>query len=394
MEIKPANRVLALPESYVFDEQSKSKRRAEDAGLDIIDFGIGDHKRGRPEQITDAICELARDKTNHRYPDTEGPTEYRRAWANLYARDMGVLLDPDTEVHAAIGGKEGIAHIAHALLNPGDVVIIPEPAYPVYRDGTILALGEPYFLPLREADDFLPSWDEIPENVAARTRIVWLSFPHNPTGAEASSLQFLGGWVSWCRRNGVILLSDATYSHLNSRGKPTASVLQIPEAKEIAAEFHSVSKTFCATGDRAGVLVGNSSIIKAFHRVKASVDSGQADYILKAYAEWLLDCDEYVRGWNHDLDLARAAYKDVLNRLGIWFLDSQATFYVWARVPEGFGSDQEFCSQLLEAKGIVFTPGSGFGESGAGYFRASLAATNTVEINRAAGLIHDFLQHR
>jgi LL-diaminopimelate aminotransferase len=389
-KIEAAQRVQRLPPSYVFDALAKRKREARGKGLDIIDLGIGDPDYGRPEAIREEISQEVHDHSNDRYPDTEGLVEYRQAWADLYRRDWGVELDPKCEVHHLIGGKEGIGHIPLALVNPGDIVLIPTPAYPVYLDGTILAHGTPVPLPLTMGTGFLPDFRAVASELAELAKVVWINSPHNPTGSVAS-LDYFEQLVDWAIRHKTIVLSDATYSHINSSGKPTPSILQVPKAKEVAAEFHSVSKMFSATGDRCGVIVGNQDIIAALHRVKASIDSGGSNFVQEAYAKHLLTSDQYIRALNAWYDVLREEAKKVLKGLGITFLDSGATFYLWSKTPDGFDSDEQFVHDLLDATGIVCTPGSGFGEAGGGYFRISLAATNIERIQEMGSRLQKFL---
>ena len=394
-DIQIARRLGDLPENYVFSQVAKAKEAARWSGLKIIDFGIGDPTRGTPPQIIESMCRYAQVLDNHRYPDTEGTPEYRQAWASLYERDWGVQLDPETQVHALIGGKEGIGHIALALLNPGDTAIVPDPGYPVYGEGTILASGEPYYLELSAANGFLPDFQTVSDGIAQAAKIFWINSPGNPTGAVAP-LDYFEKLVQWAKKYNVIVCADATYSHINGGDGPTPSFMQVEGAKEVGVEFHSVSKTLCATGFRLGIVVGNAEIIAALHRVKASLDSGQAKFIELAFAEHMLDCNEFIGSWNSDLTQMRRAMQDSLVSLGFQPTDSDATFYVWAAMPEGFTDSEAFADDLIRETGVVCVPGKGLGiMNGEGFVRFSLAAAVIDDIERSWSLIHEFIaSHR
>jgi LL-diaminopimelate aminotransferase len=388
--IEPAGRLTHLPPTYVFGRVARAKKAALDAGLSVIDFGIGDPDRGTPQSIIDSMCQHAQYAANHRYPDTEGTIEYREAWARFYLNEWGVTLDPDGEVHSLIGGKEGIGHIALALVNPGDIVICPDPGYPVYDEGTILAGGVPYYVELSAENDFLPDFESIPSDVAQRAKIFWINSPNNPTGAVAS-LAYFEALAEWARRHNIIICSDATYSHIGSN-IPAPSFMQATGAKDIGVEFHSVSKTLCATGFRLGVVVGNTQIIAALHRVKASLDSGQARFIELAFAGHLLDCDDHIRSWNQDLTRMRGLLQDALRLLDFIPVETGATFYTWAKLPEGFTDSEAFAYDLIEKTGVVCVPGKGLGrQHGEGYVRFSLAAATPEDISVAGPLMRDFI---
>ena len=390
--VEPASRVKRLPESYVFGKVARAKAAAKQAGLEIIDFGIGDPDRGTPDQIVDSMAQLAQHKANHRYPDTEGSLVYRKAWADLYARDWGVTLDPETQVHHLIGGKEGICHFPLAFVNRGDPVICPDPAYPVYDEGTILADGEPHYMPLLAENGFLIDLDAIPEGIAKRSRIIWVNSPGNPTGAVAP-LAYFEDLVKWAKIYDVIVCSDATYSHINGGAGPTPSFLQAEGAMEVGVEFHSVSKSFSATGFRTAVMVGNADIIKPLHRVKSTIDSGGSLFIQLAFAAHLLGSDDDVRAMNADLTQKRRLTQAMLSELGFNLADSDASFYVWAKNPPGFEDSEAFSYDLIEQEGVVSVPGKGLGRmTGEGYSRWSVAAISTDDIELAYPRIARYLE--
>ncbi len=392
MTFQLAKRVQQLPGSYIFGEIAKRKTKAREKGLEIIDFGIGDPDWGTPGEIVNAIVRSVRDKVNHRYPDTEGTASYRTAWAKLYQQDWGVELDPKTEIHHLIGGKEGIGHFPLAFVNPGDIVICPDPAYPVYDEGTILAGGQPYYLPTLPENGFLPDFRSVPRDVAKNTKIIWVNSPANPTGAIAS-LEYFGELAEWAAHNNIIVCSDATYSHINGSGQPTPSFLQVPGAKEVGVEFHSVSKTFSATGFRLGVVVGNAELIAGLHRVKASLDSGGPTFIDMAFAAYLLAEDDYVAVLNKHYTQKRRALQSMLRGLGFGPHETDATFYVWARNPERFSESEPFTYGLIEKKGVVCIPGKGLGRAnGEGFTRWSVAAIREEEIGEAESLIREYME--
>ena len=394
MQIPVAQRVLRLPESYVFGKIAKAKTAAREAGRTIYDFGIGDPNWGAPSELIESIATSLRDTRTHDYPDTEGLPVYRQAWADLYKLDWGVELDPETEVHHLIGGKEGIAHAPLPFVNPGNIVICPDPGYPVYDEGTIIAGGEPYYLPLLEENGFLPDFESVPEEIARRAKIIWVNYPNNPTGAVAD-LGYFTRLARWGKRSETMVFSDVTYSHINGSGQPTPSFLQAPGSMEIGVEFHSISKTFSFTGARCAVVVGNQDIIKGLHRIKSGMDSGGPDFIQEGVALHLLGCREYIGDLNDAYSARREAMQEMLRGLGFVPHDSDATFYVWAKNPPGFEDSEAFAYDLIEKTGVVCVPGKGLGrENGEGYTRWSVARTSIHDIEDAEPYISTYLSMR
>ncbi|MEX0621963.1 MAG: aminotransferase class I/II-fold pyridoxal phosphate-dependent enzyme [Candidatus Woykebacteria bacterium] len=390
MEIQVAQRVKNLPESYVFGKIAKAKAAAREAGRRVYDFGIGDPDWGAPIEMVEDIITALRDPTTHDYPDTEGLRVYREAWAGLYRQVWGVLLDPETEVHALIGGKEGIGHVPLAFVNPGDIVICPDPAYPVYDEGTIIAGGEPYYLPLLEENGFLPDFESVPQDIAARAKIFWINSPNNPTGSKAN-LKYFTRLAKWGKQTETMVFSDATYSHIGSE-RPSPSFLQAPGSMEVGVEFHSISKTFSFTGARCAAVVGNSDIIKGLHRIKASLDSGVPDFIQEAVATHLLSCEEYTDRINNEYSRLRVALQQELANLGFAPYKSEATFYVWAKNPTGFEDSEAFAYDLIEKTGVVCVPGKGLGrQNGEGYTRWSVARATMGDIRNATVLVGNYL---
>ncbi|MBI2941257.1 MAG: LL-diaminopimelate aminotransferase [Chloroflexi bacterium] len=371
LEVRVARRLTQLP-PYLFVEIDRKKREAAARGVDIINLGIGDPDLPTPEPIIQALEAGASRSANHRYPDSEGLGSFRRACAEWYARRFGVTLDPEREVLTLIGAKEGIGHLPLALVDPGDVVLIPDPAYPVYQAGTVFAGGEPYFLPLRRENGFLPDLEAIPEAVLRRAKLIFANYPNNPTGAVAPR-EFYPRLVEFAARHGIIVAQDNTYSEIAYDGYRPPSFLEVPGAKEVGIEFHSLSKTFNMTGWRIGFVVGHAGVVDALRRVKSNLDSGafnavqEAGITALANAEAIAARNSAIYQERRDLLIAG------LRSVGLSVESPRATFYVWPTVPEGYTS-ASFVSLLIEQTGIVCTPGNGFGRQGEGYVRFALTA--------------------
>jgi LL-diaminopimelate aminotransferase len=367
--VRFAARIERLP-AYLFAEISRKIAEKRAQGVDVISFAIGDPDLPTPPHIIQSLIEAARDPANHRYPESEGLPELRRAIADWYGRRFGVGLDPSREVLPLIGSKEGIAHIAMCFIDPGDTALVPDPGYPVYSVGTALMGGEPYFLPLTEENDFLPDLEAVPEDVARRAKVLWLNYPNNPTGAVAD-IEFFERAVAFARRYDLALLHDGPYSEVAFDGYRPVSILEADGAREVAVEFHSLSKSYNMTGWRIGMAVGNARIIDALTRLKSNLDSGIPQAIQRmaiTALEGSQDCiDEHNAVYQRRRDRLVAA----LNRLGLRLRPPKASLYLWARVPEGLTSVQ-FATRLLDEAGVVVTPGVGYGPSGEGYVRLSL----------------------
>ena len=364
-----ADRIKVLP-PYLFAELDRKKQEKIDQGVDVIDLGVGDPDLPTPEPVVEALKRAAERPENHRYPSYVGMRSFREAVAGWYKRRFDITLDPDREVIALIGSKEGIAHFPLAFVNPGDVVLCPDPAYPVYRIGTIFAGGEPYTVPLKEENDFLPDLGSIPQEVVERAKIIWINYPNNPTSADATE-DFYRDLIRWAKKHNIIVASDNAYSEIYTGERRPLSILQVDGAREVAIEFHSLSKTFNMTGWRIGMAVGNEDLVKALGKVKTNIDSGQFNAVQEAGIV-ALNLPE------SELDKLRAVYRErrkvmteALKSAGLSPVESDVTFYVWTRVPDGYTS-AEFVGRILDEAGVVCTPGAGFGEAGEGYFRISL----------------------
>lgn len=370
--IDKAKRLKELP-PYLFAELDRKKEEVRARGVDIIDLGVGDPDQPTPGHIIESLAKAAHEPKYHRYPSYSGMNDFREAVARWYQKRTGVAFDPRQEVVSLIGSKEGLAHIPLAFIDPGDVALVPSPAYPVYKIATLFAGGIPYEMPLLQENNFLPDLAAIPADVCAKAKMIFLNYPNNPTAAVATR-EFFAEVVAFANRHNIMVCHDYAYSEMCFDGYRPPSFLEIPGAMEVGIEFHSLSKTYNMTGWRLGFAVGNAAIVGGLGQIKSNVDSGAFEAIQVAGIEAL-------EGDQSCIDAMRTMYtarRDVLvaglQRLGIKARPPQATFYVWAEVPQGYTS-ASFASHLLENAGIVSTPGNGFGAPGEGYFRMALTVS-------------------
>ena len=364
-----AKRLDRLPR-YLFVEINRRIAEKKAEGVDVVNFAVGDPDLPTPSHIIEYMCEAAHDPVNHRYPETAGLPQLREAIAGWYRRRFGVALDPSGEVLPLIGSKEGIGHIALVFIEPGDIALVPDPGYPVYSMGTLLAGGEPYFMPLKEENDFLPDFETIPANVARRAKLMWLNYPNNPTGATAE-LEFFEKAVCFAKQHGLAICHDAAYTEVAFDGYKPPSFMQASGAKEVGVEFHSLSKTYHMTGWRIGMVVGNAEMISALFRVKSNLDSGIPQAIQHAAIKALNSSQEHISEHNAILQWRRDKLIHVINQVGMRARVPKATFYIWAIVPQGYTSI-DFADMLLDEAGVAVTPGIGYGQEGEGYIRFSL----------------------
>jgi len=365
-----AKRISNTP-PYLFAEIDKKKAAAIAKGLDIISFGIGDPDQPTPKHIVDAMHAAIDDSKTHDYPPYEGTKSFREAIANWYQKRFQVSLDPNQEVIGLIGSKEGIAHIHYALVDPGDICLIPSPGYPVYNTGCLFAEGEPYFYPLHEKNNYLPDLSAIPKGVCEKAKIIWVNYPNNPTGATCE-LSFYEELVSWAKKNDIYICSDNAYCEMTYEGYVAPSILQVPGAKEIAIEFVSLSKTYNMTGWRVAAAAGSKELIQALGIIKTNTDSGQFKAIQNAAVAALTGSQQCVADSNQVYQKRRDAIIEGLNSLGWNLKNIKATFYLWAPIPPRFKSSADFCGHILDDCGIIFVPGNGYGPEGEGYFRAAI----------------------
>ena len=369
MRIEMAKRIDQIP-PYLFAEIDKRKEEMRKKGIDLIDLGIGDPDLPTPKPIIERLKKAAENPKNHRYPSYEGMIEFRTAVAQWYERRFGIKLDPETEVLSLIGSKEGIAHIPLAFVDPGDIVLVPSPGYPVYRVSTLFAGGTPYFLPLRKENGFLLNVSQIPEPVAKKAKLLFINYPNNPTSAVAER-SFFEEVVAFARRHQIIVCHDAAYSEVAFDGYHPLSFMEVEGAREVGVEFHSLSKTFNMTGWRIGFAAGHPEILAGLGRVKTNIDSGLFQAIQEAGTEALNHFDTPLPEIISIYEGRRDVMVKGLRELG-WEVDRpKATFYLWIQVPKGYTSAQ-FATVLLEQAGIVATPGNGFGEDGEGFIRMAL----------------------
>jgi len=369
VQINLAERLGKLP-PYLFAQLDRLKKEVQAKGVDVISLGIGDPDLPTPDYIVAALKQAAENPANHRYPDYEGLESFRTAAAKWYKRRFGVDFDPRSEVCALIGSKEGIANFSTAVVDPGDIVLIPSPGYPVYFSGCTFNGGEPYFLPLRKQNGFLPDLASVPSEVAKRAKLLWVNYPNNPTGATAD-LSFFKTAVEFCLRNDIILAHDLAYSEIAYDGYRAPSVFEVDGARECAVEFHSLSKTFSMTGWRVGFVVGNATLVSGLGRVKTNMDSGVFQGIQEAAITALEGGEETLREYCRIYKERRDVMVTALRGLGLACEPPKATFYIWAEVPKGYTS-ASFSERVLKEAGVVVTPGSGFGSGGEGYVRLSI----------------------
>lgn len=357
---------------YLFGEIAKLKAKALAEGRDLIDFGIGDPDQPTPRDIIDHLYEAAQDPATHRYDETPyGEPFFLQAVAEWYRRRYGVSVDPDGEVLLLIGSKEGLAHLAWAYIEPGDIALVPDPAYTVYAINTRMAGGETFTMPLKRENGFLPDLSAIPSDVARRAKLLFLNYPNNPTGAVATR-EFYQQAVQFAREYDILLVNDAAYSEVVYEGYRHPSLLQIEGAKDVAIEFNSLSKMFNMTGWRIGFAAGNRDAIANLNKMKSYVDSKQFAAISRAGAYALLYADN-----TPTLNLyqkRRDILVEGLQAIGWDVQKPKATFYVWVPTPDGMSSI-EFAKQLLERAGILAIPGIGYGEHGEGYVRFSITVS-------------------
>ena len=367
--MRTAQRIANLP-PYLFAEIDRKKAAKVAQGIDVISLGIGDPDTPTPERIVDAMATAIRNPANHQYPSYVGAPRYRAACAQWMRSRFGVELDSDTEVLALIGSKEGIAHLFTAFVDAGEYTLVPGCGYPVYHTGGIMVGGLTHWMPMTEENGFLADFDNVPSEVLANTKMMFISYPNNPTSAIATP-EYFDKAIAFAREHDILLVHDNAYSEIGFDGYVPPSILERPGAKDVAIELFSCSKAYSMTGWRVAFACGNMAALRALGTVKSNIDSGIFTAVQEAAIEAMLGPQDSVRElcalYQHRRDLVL----DALHKIGIEAVTPRATIYVWAKVPEGFTS-ASFAEKVLEEANVIVAPGSAYGPSGEGFVRISL----------------------
>ncbi|MCY3882542.1 MAG: aminotransferase class I/II-fold pyridoxal phosphate-dependent enzyme [Dehalococcoidia bacterium] len=364
-----AKRVEELP-PYLFAQISKVIAAKKAQGIDVITFGIGDPDLPTPPHILDRLHRAADNPLNHRYPESEGLPELRQAISGWYERRFEASFDPERECLALIGSKEGIAHMALTLIDPGDVALATDPGYPVYEIGTMFAGGVTIKLPLTRESEWKPDLDAIPEDLAAKAKVLWLNYPNNPTAAVAD-IAFFEKVVAWAKEYDVSICHDNPYCDVAYDGYRPISIFQVPGARDVAIEFNSWSKIYNMTGWRIGMAVGNGDLVDALMRVKSNIDSGIPQAIQEMAIEAVEGPQDVIDEHNAIYQRRRDRIVEAVRKIGLEVDPPKASLYVWAKLPEGITSG-DFAARLIDECAVVVTPGRGYGLNGEGYVRLSV----------------------
>ena len=367
--MKVSERLEKIP-PYLFAEIDRKIAEAKSKGLDIISLGIGDPDTPTLQPVVDEMHKAIDDPKNHDYPPYNGTEQFRNAAADWMKKRFGVELNADTEVLCNIGSKEAIAHVFFAFVDKGDYTLVPDPGYPVYKNATIFAGGTPYAMPLLEENNFLPDFEKIPEDIAKKSKIMFLNYPNNPTGATAD-LEFYKKAVDFCKKYDILLCSDMAYSEMTYDGYKAPSVFQVEGAKDVALEFYSHSKSYNMTGWRVGFVCGNAEAVKALGTIKNNIDSGTFKAIQQAATAAFTIDQAYIDKLNGMYQERRDVMEAGLRELGWDIKPSKATFYIWIPTPDKMSSE-EFATLMLEKAQVVVPPGIGYGKCGEGYIRIAL----------------------
>jgi LL-diaminopimelate aminotransferase len=361
-----------LPPYHFADAKKRiAERRA--AGVDVISLSMGDPDLPAPQAVIDRMCSSLQDPENTRYPEYFGMRALHEAIAAWFERRFAVRLTPEHNILPLLGSKEGLAYLGAAVLNTGDVSLIPDPYYPVYITASTSVGAEPYMLPLLEQNGYLPELDKIPQEILAKSRLLWLNYPNNPTAAGAD-WRFFEEAVAFAQRHNLVIIHDMAYAEVYFDDFRPLSILQIPGASEVAVELHSLSKTYNMAGFRVGMVVGNANLVDAVGRLKSNIDSGMFRPVQYAAIEAL----QLPVSWIEQRNAIYRRRRDLLvagcNAIGMRTQAPGAGLYVWAAIPGGFTS-RDFANWLFEKTGVFVTPGTNFGDAGEGYVRISLTAS-------------------
>lgn len=377
--MKVSERLEKIP-PYLFAEIDRKIDEAKAKGIDIISLGIGDPDTPTLQPVVDEMHKAIDNPKNHDYPPYNGTAQFRNGAKDWMKKRFGVELNADTEILANIGSKEAIAHVFFAYVDKGDYTLVPDPGYPVYKNATIFAGGTPYAMPLLEENNFLPDFDKIPEDIAIKSKLMFLNYPNNPTGATAD-LEFFKKAVDFCKKYDILLCSDMAYSEMTYDGYKAPSVLEVEGAKDVAIEFYSHSKSYNMTGWRVGFVCGNADAIKALGTIKNNIDSGTFKAVQQAATAAFTIDQSYIDKLNKMYQERRDVMEEGLRELGWNIKPSKATFYIWIPTPNGMTSE-EFATVMLEKAHVVVPPGIGYGKCGEGYIR--IALTKDVETIKKA----------
>ncbi len=378
--IQPAGRIASF-KPYFFASLNLKLAKLRSEGVNIIRLDMGSPDLPPAPFIVDALVNSARKPNTHGYAQIGGAVNYKKAIADYYRHRHEVDLDPNSEVLALLGSKEGLFNLSQVLLNPGDVAIVPDPGYPVYSGSATIAGAEVYSIPLREEDGFLPNLDAIPADIARRAKLLWLNYPNNPTGAVAP-LSFFKKAIDFARENQIVIANDAPYMDICFEGYRAPSILEIEGAREVAVEFNSLSKTYNMAGWRLGMAVGNAQVISYLHTYKSQTDSSHFTAAMDAGACALTGDQTWIGERNEVYRQRRDIIVHALRQAGFSVQVPPAAIYVWAKLPTNFSDSTTYCDRLLESTGVSITPGSVYGSHGEGYVRISLG-TPTDQIEEA-----------
>ncbi|MEN6411122.1 MAG: LL-diaminopimelate aminotransferase [Anaerolineaceae bacterium] len=387
--IQPADRIASF-KPYFFASLSQKLAALKQKGVDVIRIDMGSPDLPPAEFIVDSLVKSARRSDTHGYSPNGGTAAYRQAVAEYYGRRFGVELDPQKEILGLIGSKEGLFNLSQVLINPGDLVLAPDPGYPVYKASGIIAGAEIYSMPLLQENGFLPDLEQIPESVARRARILWINYPNNPTGAIATD-EFYRQVIDFAHRYNIVIAHDAPYADVCFDGYKAPSILQYPGAKEISIEFNSLSKAYNMAGWRVGMAVGNAQVIGYLNTYKSQMDSSHFTPILDAGVTALTGDQSWIEDRNAIYQERRDIVLDALRKAGLEALTPPAAIYIWAKLPKGETDSMSFCARLLEETGVSTTPGVVYGQYGEGYLRISLG-TSTERMKEAMQRLQEWMK--
>lgn len=376
--IKPSNRIASF-KPYFFATLNEKISDLKARNVDVIRLDMGSPDLPPADFIVDSLTKSARRADSHGYSPMGGTNTYRKAIASYYKNRFQVDLDPQRETLGLIGSKEGLFNLSQVLLNPGDVSLVPDPGYPVYTSGALIAGAEIYYMPLLKENGFLPDLDAIPQDILKRARLMWLNYPNNPTGAVAP-FEFLVKAVEFGRKHGIVIAHDAPYVDICFDGYVAPSILQVPGAREVAVEFNSLSKAYNMGGWRLGMVVGNALVVGYLHTLKSQIDTSHFGPMMDAGVTALTGDQTWLEERNDIYKYRRDIVVSGLKKAGFGVETPPAAIYVWAHLPAGVNDSMDFCDRLLRETGVSMTPGVVFGKYGEGYTRISLGiATDRVK---------------